>query len=57
MSRLIQMEDDFMKYNTRNYYKTIKEEITKYQPPTLGLRNENGKIGRKNVWQETLKNY
>lgn len=45
---LAQMDEDFAKNKTRSFYKVFKQRLTKYNPPTLQLRDKNGIIAHNN---------
>lgn len=46
---LLQINEDFIKNNTRNFYKTFKQKISKYNPPTLQLQDKDGNIAHNNT--------
>lgn len=52
-SQLHEIEKDFQKNNTRNFYKTFKAKLTGYQPQSLCFRRENGQLALNN--QENCK--
>lgn len=39
-----QIEQDFRKNNSRNFYKTFKQNLNRYSPPTLCLKDQTGKV-------------
>ena len=39
-----EIEQDFKKNNTRNFYKTFKEQLTGYQPPNLCFKKPDGSL-------------
>lgn len=43
-SRLKEIQQDFTKNNTRNFYRTFRENITGYQPPSLCFRRHDGSL-------------
>lgn len=46
--RLAQIEQDFKKNNTRDFYRTFKSNLRKYSPPSLQFRDCNGKLAYSN---------
>lgn len=43
-NQLHQIEEDFQKNNTRDFYKTFKQNLKKYSPPNLFFKDDNGKM-------------
>lgn len=44
INRLKEIEQEFTKNNTRNFYKFFKENLTGYQPPNLCFRRPDGSL-------------
>lgn len=42
--RLKEIEEDFNKNNTRNFYRTFRESMTGYQPPSLCFKRQDGTL-------------
>lgn len=47
-NQLLELEKDFQKNNTRNFYKTFKTKLTGYQPQSLCFKKENGSLALNN---------
>lgn len=43
-----QIEETFKQHNTRNYYRTFKQHLSKYTSPTLMLKDVNGNLAHNN---------
>lgn len=46
--QLLDIEKDFQKNNTRNFYKTFKTKLSGYQPQSLCFKKENGDLALNN---------
>ena len=46
--KLQKIEEHFKKNNSRNYYKSFKQKLTKYTAPSLQFKDENGEIAHTN---------
>lgn len=46
--RLAEIEQDFTKNNTRNFYKTFREELSNYQAPSLCFKRPDGTLETNN---------
>lgn len=47
-SQLIEIQENFTKNNTRNFYQTFKQVLKGYQAPSICFKDENGKMGLNN---------
>ena len=47
-NQLLDIEKDFQKNNTRNFYKTFKTKLRGYQPKSLCFKKENGDLALNN---------
>lgn len=47
--RLNRINENFTKNNSRNFYQTFKQALTKYNPPSLQLEDEDGKKAHNNT--------
>lgn len=47
-SQLIEIQENFTKNNTRNFYQTFKHVLKGYQAPSICFKDEDGKIGLNN---------
>ena len=43
-NRLVEIEEDFKKNNTRNFYRVFKENIKGYQPPNICFKRTDGTL-------------
>lgn len=46
---LMQIDEEFTKNNTRSFYRTFKQKLSKYSAPTLQFRDVNGAIAHNNI--------
>lgn len=46
---LLQIDEEFTKNNTRSFYRTFKQRLSRYKAPTLQFRDVNGTIAHNNT--------
>ena len=47
--KLVEMQENFIKNNCRDFYQTFKNKLKGYQTPSVCFKNESGRIGLSNT--------